>query len=197
MNETEKNVTAKLYYINKDVISSVKKKFIALDFETTGIDSRVDRVVEIGAVIYENGKIIKTFDKLVNPNKLISPEASKVSKITNEMIENSPSETDLYPEFIEFLGNALNGEIYICAHNARFEIGFITETLNRLGYKGSFKFLDTLYISKILITGLKDYKQDTVASHFNIVNRQSHRACTDAETCGNILLELIKIAENK
>lgn len=191
----EKNVTAKLYYINNEVKESVKKRFIALDFETTGIDSDTDRVVEIGAILYENGKIVKEFDELVNPNMLISPSASQVSHITNEMIASSPSEEEIYPKFIKFLGDALTGETYICAHNARFEIGFITNTLERLGYKANFKFIDTLYVSKTLLKGLKNYKQDTVAEHFNIVNKCSHRACTDAETCGNILLELINLKE--
>lgn len=191
----DSNVTARLFYINKDVISSIKDRFIALDFETTGIDSKNDRIVEIGAVLYENGQITNTFDKLVNPNMLISPEASAVSKITNDMIAASPSEEEIYPEFIKFLDDAVTGEVYICAHNARFEMGFITEAFKRLGYDGNFKFIDTLYVSKILVKDLENYKQDTVAKHFNIVNRQAHRACTDAETCGNILLELVKIAE--
>lgn len=194
MNE-EKNAQAKLYYLYDNVIESVKNKFIALDFETTGLSSQTERIVEIGAVLYENGTITKTFNELVNPNHPISAEARRVNGITEDMMANAPSEQEIYPKFIEFLNDALDGNTYIVAHNARFEAGFITETFNRLGYKANFKFLDTLYLSKNLVPGLKDYHQATVAQHFNIINPHAHRAVTDATTCGNILLELIKIAE--
>ncbi len=194
MNE---NVKAKLFYINSSVIKSVNNKFIALDFETTGLNPKEDRVVEIGALIYENNQITKTFDTLVNCEKRIKPSASSVSKITNEMVASARSEQEVYPEFIEFLGDALDGNTYIVAHNARFEMGFICETFKRLGYKANFRFIDTLYVSKVLLQGLKDYKQDTVAEYFGIKNRLAHRACTDAETCGNILIKLIETANSK
>lgn len=67
----------------------------------------------------------------------------------------------------------------------------------RLGYDGTIYYADTLSISRKLVKGLNNYKQDTVASYFNIVNEESHRAVTDAEVCGKILIQLLEIKQEE
>lgn len=173
-------------FLNSEIVGQLKQKYIAFDIETTGLDSNQDRIVEIGAVLFENRKQISKFGTLVNPNKKISEEAMKVNNISNETIQNSPLESDVYAKFVSFLGNALSGDIVICAHNAKFDISFLKNTLERLGYSGKISYIDTLTISRDLLY-LDNYKQGTVSDYFNIENKDSHRAISDAEVCGEIL----------
>lgn len=191
------NLNAKGYierkevYLYSSIVEMLKKKYIAFDIETTGLNPVEDRIVELGAVLFENGIPVKKFSSLVNPNKFISFEATRVNNISNEMIQNAPRENIIYPKLVEFLEDSLSGEIVICAHNARFDIGFLSNTLERLGYSGNIKYIDTLSLSRNLIYGLENYKQSTVADYFDIINEEAHRAVTDAETCGKILYRFL------
>ena len=185
------NIELKEVFLNSNIVEKLKNRYMAFDIETTGLSSITDRIVELGAVLFENGNPVKKFSSLVNPNQLISAEATKVNKISNEMIQNAPQEKDIYPELVEFLNNVLVGETIICAHNARFDMGFLVNTLERLGYSGNIKYIDTLTLSRDLIYGLDNYKQNTVANYFDIQNEDVHRAVTDAETCGKILYRLL------
>lgn len=184
-------IECKEVYLYSSIVERLKKKYIAFDIETTGLNPVEDRIVELGAVLFENGIPVKKFSSLVNPNKFISFEATRVNNISNEMIQNAPRENIIYPKLVEFLEDSLSGETVICAHNARFDIGFLSNTLERLGYSGNIKYIDTLSLSRNLIYGLENYKQSTVADYFDIINEEAHRAVTDAETCGKILYRFL------
>lgn len=188
---TKGNIERKEVYLYSSIVERLKKKYIAFDIETTGLNPVEDRIVELGAVLFENGIPVKKFSSLVNPNKYISPEATRINNISNEMIQDAPSENIIYPKLVEFLDDSLSGDTVICAHNARFDIGFLSNTLERLSYSGNIKYIDTLSLSRDLIYGLENYKQKTVADYFDIINEETHRAVTDAETCGKILYHFL------
>ena len=177
--------------ITSIILDSLLKRYIAFDVETTGLSSFSDRIVELGAVVFENGQIISKYSTLINPGCPIPLAASQVNHITNEMLANAPTESQVYPSFVNFLGDALQGNTIICAHNASFDMGFISSTLERLGYNGTIRYVDTLSLSRRRLS-LENYKQDTVAVHYGFVNMNAHRAVSDAEICGKILWELLK-----
>lgn len=180
--------------LDYSAIEQINQKFIAFDVETTGLSSSMgkDRIIEIGAVIFENGQPIREFSTLVNPGINIPPEATRVNNITNEMIANAPSEREVYHNFVDFIGDAINGQTAFCAHNAPFDMAFLSETLARLGYDAKMFYVDTLKLSRSTIKGLENYKLGTVANYFNINNENAHRASSDAEVCGKILLPLLR-----
>lgn len=167
-------------------------RFFAFDVETTGLNPLTDRIVELGAVEFVEGIPSRFFSSLVNPGVAISSAATAVNHITNEMISGAPSENEIYPRLIGFLGDALQGKAILCAHNARFDIDFLCNTLSRLGYDAEIKFVDTLVECRKQIKGLKNYKQETVANCFGIVCQEAHHAQSDAETCGQIMIHLLK-----
>lgn len=187
--------TMKLNIDDEDTIQKLKQRYIAFDVETTGFHSTKDKIIEVGAALFENGKIIKRYGNLVNAKVLIPYSATAVNHITNDMIENAPDEHTVYAELVEFLGDALHKGTVICAHNAPFDMKFLSATLARLGYVGKIHYVDTLTLSRNFIYGLENYKQDTVARYFNIVNNQAHRAVSDAITCGSILWNLLQIIQ--
>lgn len=180
-----------------EAIEKIRKRFIAIDFETTGLKAYSDRIVEIGAVIFENGVAKSSFNTLVNPGIPISAAATSVNHITNEMVKDAPNEQAAIDELVNFAKDAIEGNCYFCAHNARFDSGFLAEALRRCGYDAVLQFADTLNISRRAVMGLTDYRQETVAKHFGIENKDAHRAASDAEVCGQIMVRLCDIEEKR
>lgn len=196
-NEINRNgiVSANKVILDSSAHAMLQKRFIAFDVETTGLNPSTDRIIELGAVIFENGKPIKTFSSLVNPGISIPSAATAVNHITNAMIKSAPNEGELYPDFIDFLGDAISGDTLMCAHNASFDFGFLKNTLSRLGFDADFKYVDTLALSRKYIPGLANYKQCTVEAHFGLNNSSAHRAANDAEMCGQILHRILDVLQ--
>lgn len=186
-------VTGNQIELNHDILTLLRQRYIAFDVETTGLFPRTHRIVEVGAVLFENGIPVKKFGTLVNAMVTIPIDVTNINHIDNNMIKNAPSETEVYGSLVDFLGDALQKNTIICAHNAKFDFGFLSETLMRLGYDGSIRFVDTLSLSKMLVKGLKNYKQETVANYFGLRNTNEHRAESDAEICGNLLWKLLQL----
>ena len=168
--------------------------FIAFDTETTGFSSKYDRIVEIGAVVFQDGIVKSRFSSLLNVHQIIPPEATEVNHITQEMINSAPEETEVYKAFVEFLGDAMNGKTYLCAHNASFDMRFLSNAFERLGYDATLSFVDTLQISRRLLPNLENHKQGTVAEFFGFQNKNAHRAESDAIVCGKIFIEMLDIS---
>ena len=176
----------------KEVVGKLNKKFIAFDTETTGFSPYKDRIIELGAVLFINNKETAYFNSLVKTDVKNSYYAYKVNKISEEMLESAPLEIDIYPKLVEFLEEVLNGNIILVAHNAIFDMRFLKNTLERLGYSGHIRYLDTLKISYMFPT--IDHHQSTIAEYLGIRNEEEHRAYTDAITCGKILNKILEIS---
>ena len=173
---------------------SIRNCCIAFDVETTGLNPVFDRIVEIGAVIFQNGAVHNVFSSLVNPEIPIPQSASNINHITNSMLASAPSEEDVYSQLADFLGDALRGKIIMCAHNAKFDFSFLCNTLSRLGFDADIKYVDTLNLSRRYLHGLENHKQATIENYFGLINISSYRAASDAENCGHILYHLMDIA---
>lgn len=178
-------------------LEQMKQSFIAFDVETTGLNPSSDRIVELGAALFVNGEKIRTFSSLVNPHISIPTSVTSINHITNDMIATAPIEENVFPKFLGFLGDAINRGTIICAHNAQFDLSFLCKTLSRLGFDANLRYVDTLSLSRRLVKGLENYKQETVGAYFGLTNRNAHRADSDAEICGMIMGKLLEIAEPK
>lgn len=180
--------------LDASVHEQMKKQFISFDVETTGLSAVSDRIVELGAVRFENGIPVESFSTLVNPGIAISASATAVNHISNEMIQAAPLEKDVYEKFVAFLGDAVHGNTIMCAHNAKFDFSFLENTLSRMGIDAEIKYVDTLSLSRQFIPGLQNYKQCTIETHLGLSNSNSHRASTDAEMCGKILNHILVLS---
>lgn len=185
------NVQANSININSKTVEQMHRCFIAFDVETTGLNADYDRIIELGAVKFIDGKPADKFSTLINPKVSIPKMVSNVNHITNEMISTAPTEEDVYPKFIEFLGSAVTGKIIMCAHNARFDFNFLGNTLRRLGYDAEIVYADTLSLSRKYIHGLENYKLGTLEKHLGLTNNNQHRAESDALICGEILCNVL------
>jgi len=162
--------------------------FIAFDLETTGTVAGVDRIVEIGAVRFINGSPEAVFATLVNPGIAIPPEATRVNRITDEMVKGKPAIADLLDGFTEFCG-----DLPLVAHNAPFDTAFLVADYqaNQIPAPRGL-ILDTLSIARKVLPGLPNYRLGTLVTHFKIANSEFHRAQEDATYCGEIFIHLLK-----
>jgi DNA polymerase-3 subunit epsilon len=95
-------------------------KLVFVDVETTGMRPDHDRIIEIGIIRVENGKVVAEYNKLLNPNMYLSPYVEMLTGITASDLENAASFYDVKDEIYELLEDAL-----FVAHNVRFDYGFV------------------------------------------------------------------------
>ena len=100
---------------------------IVLDVETTGLDYKKERMIEFAAVRLENGVIKDQYETLINPQQHIRKSSMAVHGITEEMVADQPTEEEVMPKILEFIG-----DYPIVAHNAIFDYNFINEASKRL-----------------------------------------------------------------
>ena len=100
---------------------------IVLDTETTGLDYTRERIIEFAAVRLENGKIKDEFQTLINPHQHIRKSSIAVHGITQDMVEDAPTEEEALPKILEFIG-----DYPIVAHNVIFDYSFLNEAKMRV-----------------------------------------------------------------
>jgi len=76
--------------------------YVVFDIETTGFSAVTDRIIEIGAVKVEDGKITDKFSTFVNPKRPIPFRITELTSITDEMVIGSPDIETILPQFIDF-----------------------------------------------------------------------------------------------
>lgn len=190
------NILAQQLRVDQSTLKMLERRFVAFDVETTGFSPQRDRIIELGAVVFEGGKPVGEFNTLVNPEMRISPGASAVNHITDDMVSKAPKDVEAVQLLQDFMGDALEGRTIVAAHNARFDISFLQAILRRTNTPARIKYVDTLDFARREVWNVNNYKQPTLARHFRIPTGQEHRATDDARTCGLILLELLKLCKN-
>ncbi len=149
---------------------------IIFDTETTGLHPASDRLTEIGAVKLKNMEIVDKFSTFVDPGMPISSAISELTGITDDMVMSAPSEAEAVKAFLDFCGGNV-----VVAHNAAFDVSFIRSAAERAGLEFTNPVADTLAISKAVLSGLKNYKLDTIAKYYDLGDFEHHRAVADAE----------------
>ena len=172
--------------------------FTAFDVETTGLDSRKDCIVEIGAVRFSEKGEIDRYHVLIDPGIPMPKGASRVNNITDEMLAGQPSISEALPGFINFIADNI-----VLAHNAGFDCGFINTGLARLyddGYSTVTglpnRVADTLIIARRFLPGRARYNLQDIAASVGLQAREAHRALDDARLCMELFLFMAQNAAN-
>ena len=150
-------------------------EFVAFDIETTGLNAQSDRMTEIGAVIFSGGEIKQVFNTFVDPERHIPPDITQLTGIRDSDVAGAPKEKEAMEMFMDFIGSRP-----VIAHNAHFDVGFMSAASRRSGLKFSPVFLDTLALSQALLPELKRFKLDIVSNHLGLPQFNHHRASDDA-----------------
>ena len=167
--------------------------FTAFDTETTGLSSKYEKIIEIGAVKFDKNGIIDTYSVLINPEKVISSNITSITGITNQMVSDCKTFSEITPSFLNFIN-----ETKLVAHNAKFDIGFVNAELEKTPYnnlrKSQCNAVDTVNVAQKVFPALPCYKLQELAKHFNIKVDAAHRAYDDARVCMELFVICMKQA---
>ena len=165
--------------------------FTAFDLETTGLDPKADKIVEIGAVKFDNKGIIARFSTLINPGIPMPKEAERVNKISDDMLKNKPAINEVFPDFLCFIQGTV-----LLAHNTSFDLSFINEKLKEFSASPfpalPNRIADTLLLSREIFPAFHSHSLQNLAYALGIKAIDAHRAEDDARLCMEIFLRCIR-----
>ncbi|MBD5482229.1 MAG: PolC-type DNA polymerase III [Lachnospiraceae bacterium] len=166
--------------------------YVVFDLETTGFSPVSNRIIEIGAVRVENGKITARFSTFVNPDVPIPYEIEKLTNIHDSMVMDAPMIEQILPEFVSFCEGAV-----MVAHNADFDMSFLKENCKRQGFGTDYTYLDTVGLARALLPELNKFTLDTICKKLNISLEGHHRAVNDAEATAEIFVRFLAMCKEQ
>lgn len=162
---------------------------VVLDTETTSLDVRSARVIEIAGVALIDGVVEekRAFSQLINPGEAISAESTAVHGITNEMIADAADFAAVYKRYAAFARDHL-----VLGHSLGFDLAVLKNECARAGlpWKPP-RLLDVRDLLQVLNPQLPDHSLDTVADWLGIEIKERHRALPDAVLTGAVFLALL------
>ena len=166
--------------------------FIVFDLETTGFSPIKDKIIEIGAVKVEKGKITEKFSTFVNPQIPIPFKITQLTSITDAMVMDAPPIEEVLPRFLEFVGDGV-----LVAHNASFDVSFIEQNCRYQDVQPDFTSVDTVAMARVLLPTLSRFKLNIVAKALNISLENHHRAVDDAGATAEIFEKFVEMLEER
>jgi predicted DnaQ family exonuclease/DinG family helicase len=160
--------------------------FVAVDLETTGLDPKLETIIEVGLISFENGKIRDKFTKTVNPLKTVSDNVLMLTGIKQEELYSSPTLDKIIPDIKDFIKDKP-----LVGHNIAFDISFLEKSfpVKNLTY-------DTFNLSRIYLPFVPSHSLSSVVEYFEIPYENAHRASYDAEMAGRVFLRLFDLMGN-
>lgn len=167
--------------------------FVIVDLETTGLSPLNSEIIEIGAIKVVNNEVVDTMDVFVKPSRPLSPFTTRLTGITNEMVDEGLSIKQALKVFEEF-----SDGMRLMAHNAKFDMGFLDTYMRKnLGKAAPTNTLDTLAMSRAIVKDVPNHKLGTLATHFNIDYSGAHRSLRDCEITLEVYNNIRKIYEGR
>lgn len=162
--------------------------YTVIDIETTGLDPQYCEIIEISAIRYEGSREIDSFSNLVKPEQPIDSFITSLTGITNEMVENAPSISEVILNFYHFIG-----EDILVGYNVGFDINFLYDNLKRYhNIPLSNPWINIMRIAKKILPEQERYTQPDIAAYYQIKVKRAHRAEADCETC-HAIFEAMKM----
>ena len=161
--------------------------YAIIDIETTGLSPVNDRVIEIAIFIHDGKRIINEFSSLINPERIISANITRLTGITNEMVKDAPKFWEIAKDIVIFT----EGKSFV-AHNASFDYNFIRNEFKSLGYDFKRDRLCTVKLSRKIIPNHKSYSLGKLCNDLSIKIDGRHRATGDALATVKLFEHLLK-----
>ncbi|MFA9273701.1 MAG: DUF1653 domain-containing protein [Candidatus Aquirickettsiella gammari] len=168
---------------------------VMIDFETTGISpDHGDRITEVAALRIQGGEIVDRYVSLINCNVRIPAFITQLTGITQTMVNQAPSVTEVMPALLDFIGGD-----YLAAHNASFDEKFLLAEVQRLGlnvrHRGT---ICSVKLARRVLPGMASYSLGPLAADLGLrFKGKAHRAEADAEVAANLLLHIASHLQKK
>lgn len=167
-------------------------KIVVIDIETTGYSPlKGSRIIEIGAVKYEKGQIIDTYEQLINPEQKIASKITDVTGIDNEMVKEAPIIGQIFTDFCKFI----DGYTVVVQNKAFDWDRFLSYYFKLFAVKSTNKVIDTMELSKCLFKNEKKHNLEALCERLEIINDNSHRALSDAKATGECFFKMLSYEE--
>lgn len=160
-----------------------RQTYVVVDIETTGGPGDRHRVTEIAAIKMRDGEIVDRFQTLLNPQRLIPANITRLTGITDEMVADAPVFADVADAFTGFMGDAI-----FVAHNVSFDYGFLAREYAGIGRGFRYPKLCTCASMRRLYPGHASYSLGHLCREFDIPLTRHHRAMCDAEAAARLLI---------
>ncbi len=148
--------------------------YICVDIETTGLNPKTDKIIEIGAVRVRNGEMTDTFESFVAPGRELEERITALTGISDEMLQNAPERKEVLPRFLEFAG-----EDILLGHSVLFDYSFLKRAAVNEKLTFERQGIDTLKLARKFLPELESRSLGFLCKYYQI-EHNAHRALADA-----------------
>jgi len=160
-----------------------ERVYISLDLETTGLNSKRDAIIEIGATLFRGTEILERFSTLVNPHRPIPLFIQQLTGISQHDVAQAPDLSQVLPELLAFVRPDVTA---VMAHNVQFDLGF----LRNVGINFHRPALDSFELATILLPRMASYNLGELCRALEIPLKDAHRAQDDADGVAYLFMHL-------
>ena len=155
--------------------------FVAIDLETTGLDPKRDKIIEVGAVKFRGDQELDRYSSLVNPGRRLSQFITSLTGISQRDVDSAPKWNQVAPDLKQFLG-----DLPVVGHNVGFDTGFLRSN----GVFPTGPAFDTLDLAWVVLPSEPSYGLARLAQKISSDHETPHRALSDALVTRDLFLEL-------
>ncbi|OTN76986.1 hypothetical protein A5886_002065 [Enterococcus sp. 8G7_MSG3316] len=162
----------------------MKPIYAVVDLETTGTDAAVDRIIQFGCVLVQDGKVVNRFATDINPDRRISRQIQNLTHITNQQVKQAP----YFEDVADIIFNLLSNTIFV-AHNIYFDYQFLSNELVRCGLPAlTIPGIDTVELAQVFLPTESSFRLGDLADSIGFVHENPHQADSDAEVTAALLM---------
>lgn len=151
------------------------ESYVCIDLETTGLDPKRDKIIEIGAVKVVENEIVEEWGTFVNPGRKLEERIVKLTGICDEQLEQAPEIGEAFPKLLTMIG-----EEVLLGHRVLFDYSFLKKAAVDLKLSFERSGIDTLGIARKYLTNLESRGLVQLCQHYGI-DHNAHRALGDAK----------------
>lgn len=158
--------------------------YVSIDLETTGLNPKRDRIIEIGAVKVIDGQAAGTYSTLVNPGRKLDERIVELTGIRDEELAGAPYVEQVLPQVMDFLE-----ELPLLGHSVLFDYSFLKKAAVDCKLSFERQGIDTLKIARRYLDKLEHRSLDYLCGYYQIPHH-AHRALADAEAASILFHKL-------
>ena len=156
------------------------KSYVSIDLETTGLNPKTDKIIEIGAVKVIDGQVAETYHTYINPGRKLEERITELTGILQEQVDSAPVISEVFSELEAFLG-----DLPLLGHRILFDYSFLKKAAVDLKKNFEKQGIDTLRIARCFLPQLEHRTLPYLCEYYKI-EHEAHRALADAEATGRL-----------